>query len=185
MLGVVVDAAEVAVRKRYLLAALKAHPDKPGGEAARFRAIHEAYEELCRYTPEERRQLTGASAREAEETARAAARAAATARGPEMEAELARREEAAREAHEAAREAREAADAPRVWEQVAERLRAAAAAYFEAWQATLRGVRRKREKEAVALGYASHAAQCAAEAVQRRRCSPMGAMCVARGVLPM
>ena len=167
-LRVEVGATQAVVRKRYLLAALQAHPDKPGGEAARFRAIQEAYEELGRHTPEERRRLVGAAGREAEEAARTATRAAAAACGPGMGAKLAGLEEAEAAAHEAARAAKEAAEAPRAWQLVAERLRAAAAAYFKAWQALQREARRKREREAHEQGYESLAARRATETVQRR-----------------
>ena len=72
VLQVEAGAAQTTIRKRYLKEALRAHPDKPGGEEDKFRRIQEAYEALGRHAPEERRRLVGA-------TAAAEGRSAATA----------------------------------------------------------------------------------------------------------
>jgi len=164
VLDVAVGATHAVVKKKYLVAALRTHPDKPGGEAAKFRKVNEAYEELCSHTPEERRRLVG----EEDEARQAATRDAAAAGGPVTDAEMARLEAEEEEACRAAVEKKAAAAAPKVWQRVTERLRAAAAAYFEAWQAFQSELRRRREGAAIALNHTSHAARCAAEAVQRR-----------------
>lgn len=43
-LGVAADPTHATVRKRFLMRALRKHPDKKDGDAARFRAAREAYE---------------------------------------------------------------------------------------------------------------------------------------------
>ncbi|CAE7948320.1 hypothetical protein FNF27_06624 [Cafeteria roenbergensis] len=52
VLGVARDAGAGAIRKAYLRAALKVHPDKEGGDADKFRALTLAYEVL--HDPERR-----------------------------------------------------------------------------------------------------------------------------------
>lgn len=46
LLGVAPDADEHALRKAFRTAAKLAHPDRPGGDAARFRAVLDAYHTL-------------------------------------------------------------------------------------------------------------------------------------------
>lgn len=46
VLGVLRSAAKEQIRSKYREQALQVHPDKPGGDAARFKAIQEAYATL-------------------------------------------------------------------------------------------------------------------------------------------
>ena len=154
------------VRRQYLREALRHHPDK-GGQMARFQATQQAYETLNAATPEERGQATAA-----------AVRAKAAGAEPECDAAQPTPAEAAAqratahtqvvEAQEELEEAQAAeAGARMAWERIAEGVRAAAAAYFQAWGAYQRRVLQTRAGWARAAGHATLRAQMAAEAATR------------------
>jgi len=47
-LGLSKDASEEAIRQAYRALAVKLHPDKPGGDTARFQQLHNSYQELLK-----------------------------------------------------------------------------------------------------------------------------------------
>ena len=154
------------VRRQYLRKALRHHPDK-GGQMTQFQAAQQAHETLRAATPDERGQATAAAAR--------AKAAGAEPECDEVQLTPAEAEEQRAAAHthegEARRELGEAqaaeAGAQMAWEKIAEGIRAAAAAYFQAWGAYQRRVLQTRAGWARAAGHATLRAQIAAEAATR------------------
>ena len=164
VLGVPTGAEREVVRSRYLRLAMKHHPDKGGEDAAQFRAVQDAYEEMNRHTPEERRRMEA----ERQERGRPATGGSTEGETETEDGEEVERAEAA-EVKAVAEWTVAAEDAarPRGWTQVALRLKEAAAIYFREWHAFQRAVQRKRAEIAKTEGYETHAARCAARARQR------------------
>jgi hypothetical protein len=149
-LGVKADAEPLAVRTAYLRNAVRTHPDR-GGSGEEFRRVHDAYDLMRADAPTDRRQRTAGGM------------------GREGATETHGEESTAQEARMRARRAKEAAvDWRPAWEGVAAALAKGGRAYFEAWGAYQREVRRKRERDAKAAGHASAGAQRAAGAARRR-----------------
>ena len=155
-----------ALRKAFLLAALRAHPDK-GGDAARFRAVHDAYNEMKKVTAAERAQLTEAAATARTAREDAAAAAAMAPMHPSSEARQA--QAAARAARVAAAGAAAAANLQPAWREIAQHVVAARDAYMTAWQRHQQYVRQLR-RAAAATGEtpAEVAAYRAARAAEQR-----------------
>jgi hypothetical protein len=130
----------------------RAHPDK-GGDAARFRQLHAAFEEMAAATPETRRGL-----------------AAEVRAGEEMEEHAAAAEEAATAAAEeaAAVEAAVAAEWQPTWRTVAAALQCASAAYMAVWRRYQDKVYARRAASARRGAYGTVAARRAAQAAERR-----------------
>ena len=170
LLGVEADAEPEVVRKHFLRAALRKHPDK-GGNAAELRQVMEAYGRLRADTPEVRRCManiergeepvhSGAATADVEPEVAAQAAQAAEARAADAV-------EAAQEAEARERAAREAATTPATWERVAAALTVGVEAYFAAWGEFQKRARGARDTAAREAGFESHRAARTAEAAQR------------------
>ena len=169
LLGVPADATRMEVRSAYLKRALRAHPDK-GGDAAVFRALHEAMEELQGLTPAERREAAEAGRRAEAEAKRAAEREEEAVSVEEAEEQW---NEAERERREAEQRAETAAAALRewtpTWRRVAAHVDKAGAAYFDAWRAHRKETRRARERSAREEGFDSDAQRRATGNAEAKR----------------
>ena len=164
VLGVPIEADSRETRQAYLRAAIRAHPDKGGSNAA-FRGLLEAYQ-LLEGAPDATRRDASQEIRNARSAAQRAqrdARDTATQRALRLQNEVTHaRAEASRRA--------EAAWVP-PWRAAAQHLRTASGAYMELWTEYQRHVTRRLNELARSAdggGYATHGERQIAAAAQRR-----------------
>ena len=164
-LGVTIDAPAKDVRRAYLLAAIRAHPDKAGGSNPAFIALRDALERINGAT-EETRHRAALEVQQAQGTATQAIRRArhdAVDTAPHLsEAVVLARDEASRRA---------LSDWIPGWKRAAGHLRSANRAYMDLWLQYQKQVLRALNEQAQGVpgaSYKTHAERAAAEAVERR-----------------
>jgi len=164
VLGVQIDAPPQEMRRAYLLAALRLHPDK-GGSNADFLGMQAAYQLLDGATSTARQ----GAARELRDAAIAAARA----RRDTTDSATQRALRLSRAVTQAREEARKRAEAEWVppWRTAAQHIRTASGAFMDLWTEYQRQVTRKQNEFARSTeggGYETHGERQAAAAVARR-----------------